>query len=279
MIVALLLLSGCWPLIPGDYVDYTDGDTDDDTGAPAPDELTRVFGAVTWNDFVGGYWDDSAGQGVAFAQSLAEPTDGYTAWDLGYTRDGCLAEADATWLAPAAGAAEDDRITLGGDPDIRIGFEAQYGLYYADLTAEPSGDYDLEPFDGDGNTYAASTAVRMPGRLDYDDSLITGDALQSAPLDDLDRFRWTPRDNAGLYAVVGVRVVRDDGVVSEVVCAAPASAGEIDVDVGALSQTSRADYFVVALGSGYETAVKLDGSDEWSRFIVVKQDIGAVTPE
>lgn len=264
--LALTLLAGCWPYIPGTWDDY------------AVPEGTQAMGHVEWIEPLGGYWEDDTPYGVAYWGWLDPLDTEHDAWDLAYVNEGCVAEAvDPSWFDDAVVEADDETSTLSGEPDIELEWQKRDTRYYADLSDEPTGTYQLEPVHVGGETYAGVDTLVMPAPVEWNTSLLDGDEPQAVSEDELATVKWKPRDDDALYAIVRLLVAKDGAAVESLQCGAPLADGKLELDLGQLSELQRSDYVIVLLGVGRETESILDGAGTRSLFLGARHVEGAVT--
>lgn len=265
MSLALTLLAGCWPYIPGTWEDY------------AVPEGTQAMGHVEWIEPLGGYWEDNTAYGTAWWGWLDPLDTEHSAWDLAYLTEGCTtAGVDPAWLEGKLAPVDDETSTLSGDPSLVLDWARRDNRFYADLGDEPSGTYHLEPVHVGGETYAGADTLVMPDPVEWNTSLFDGQTTQTITEDQLATVKWKPSDDDSLYAIVRLLVARDDTAVESLQCGAPLASGKLELELGKLEELRGSDYVIVLLGVARETESVLDPSGTTSRFLGARHVEGAV---
>lgn len=218
----VLLLPGCWPYIPGSWVD----------NAPA-----RAAGAIIWNEFDGAGWGgDNAPQGEALWGWFQTPQDDFA----------------ADWVLPAPVGCSDNTVDLltwtdrlvelpGGASaissatvDLPLTWSPEARLYEVTLLEGDVGldatSFDLQETALVSGSLAVSPFVLVPGEIPYYGPDPGNEDDAQIPEIGLDQLTVTWSGSAAdLVAVTGILLDGGGNTLERWTCAADGETGEVGI--------------------------------------------------
>ncbi len=261
----VLLLSGCWPMIPGKWADYD-----------VPDE-TQIVGSFNYFQPLGGYWGDPTPNGAVAWGWLDTPQVGLQAVE---PRVGCevVDPADAGDPLDFVDIGATDARMRSSLGTIDLAFSADAKLFYnQDLTEDDAGagvSWTLDNIDSDEGTFHVQTFVVMPPRLAFGGFSLEGDVPDSIARADYP-VTWQAEPGAD-WVVLQLQLETSQSITETALCYAEVGDGAITVPQSIWSKMDTADGMYVYLGSSHETATKIEGVYGASRMASVWYQVGYV---
>ncbi|MBW2256849.1 MAG: hypothetical protein JRI25_19955, partial [Deltaproteobacteria bacterium] len=178
----LVLSTGCWPRIPGQWKDYN-----------VPDE-TILLGQMYWLEPMGDYWTSGDASGAAWWALLDPPTP-MRSEDVYGQPDVCVLDHTSPELEPlfANGGSGTARL-MQGDHEVRLTWDSSID-WYAGLLEE--GDfifdatYDLAPIEFEPHgTLEIEDLVKTPSDFTLDAPLLDTETAPNLTADQL-VFEWS----------------------------------------------------------------------------------------
>lgn len=253
--LAGLLLTACWPRIPGSWSDYADG--------AFPDDASLV-GEITWTELRGGYWTDGDdGDLVSGAVWWGvSPSVGSRAIDQFVEGPGCSQNwAGADWLDGMLNPNGPNQSTVSGS---QVSWELQWqrspDLYLLDLGGQlaPSidADYQIEPLVTRFGPLGPIDVYGPPRLLLGDPSLDGEDppTLSDSQL----HFDWEPVAESDVVVVIET-VNGDFDTVEIVSCLAPGDSTGFTVPPGEFTLWSQSYGAFVDIGVFREAGGDIGG--------------------
>ena len=183
-VLALSLLSGCWPWIPGSANEYKEVDD------------TIFFGFVERNDYIGDYWEDN--DPIAYAQAtLLDDGEDFRWSDYYGDESGCFDTIDGSGatLEPADPDL-DDLTLLSKNQSIELDWLTDSEAFSSGtLDGSDLPDYgstwELLAAQGDDGELRSTTFARMPEQFQILEPEVDGDSVEGHSISsDLD-VAWT----------------------------------------------------------------------------------------
>lgn len=251
-------------MIPGKWADYD-----------VPDE-TQIVGQFNYYQPIGSYWVDSDATGsVAWGWldtpqvglQAVEPTSGCQLLDLDTPAESLdfidIGVTEARMRSP-----------LG---TIELPFDAGQNRFVQDSLTEDDvaagATWTLDNLESDEGTFFVSKFVVIPPRFEF-----AGFELDGAVPDLVDRedytITWEPESGAE-SVLVDVYLIRGSDVIEVATCYADARDRTLTIPVDLWTRLDDANEMQVHLGSGHETASKIEGVYGASRMAGVWYQVGA----
>ncbi len=269
LLLASLLVGGCWPYLPGEWEDYT-----------TPED-TRILGRAYLDEYAGGYWSDGDPQGAIWWAWLDQPETSLKAIEtaapigVGCSTDGPDMD-DFVGLFADPGADSSSLTDPNGD-EISLPYYAEDAMFSSSVSSLPIGQYTLDALAGDnaGNV-KVSTFMRVPAPADIDGVDIDEDSPVTISLSDLD-FVWNPADELAQYIIVTVYLANsDDQIIEMGVCASKYVNGDINFSTSMWTQSGSAVGAYVILSTANEQWVEIGQRGIASRILAERRTVGYV---
>ncbi len=241
-IVLLALAVGCYPAIPGSWSDYAE--TVDSGDTELPDEV-RILGMSMESSYTGNYWSDPDETDANIWWGwTSEALSGWSPLDIIELESGGCVPEQESWdeLLALFGDPGASSSTLAGAEELELSWLPSLKLFLAESERLSTGTYDLEPVETeDQGTLSVDSLFRHPGTPNLVGPRLDGESPESVSLDELG-FSWSPGDEAADYVLINLMPARweDESYVSfeSLLCVAPYSAGEIEIQRDELSDPS-----------------------------------------
>ncbi len=269
LLLASILVSGCWPYLPGSWEDYT-----------TPEE-TRILGRAHLDEPVGGYWQDTTPYGEIWWGWLDKPDTTLLALEL-VAPDGVGCVSGSSHF--------DDFVDMFGDPGadnasltdpngdtIDLAWNDTTGVFSTSIAELPIGQYQLDPLAGDeaGNV-KVSTFMRVPKPADVDGVDLNEESPITIALSELD-FYWNPADELAQYIIVTVVLVDgSDTVIDTGTCASKYVNGDINFATSSWSNADNAVGAQITISTANEQWVEIGERGIASRVLAERREVGFV---
>jgi hypothetical protein len=243
-----LVLSGCWPMIPGKWSDYD-----------VPDE-TQIVGGLSYFEPQGGYWGDPDPSGNVAWGWLDTPQIGLQAIepDFGCTNLEDLETGDPLDFADIGTTEARMRSPLG---TVDFDYDTAATAFFQNaLTADDVGagvEWTLDNVDSDEGVFFVQKFISMPTRLDFSGFIIDGDVPDSVSRGPF-TLTWTPQAGAQ-WVSVQLQLEQGSTITESAACMAEVRDGTLAIPEDIWDDLDEADGMYVLLGSTNETATKIEG--------------------
>jgi len=252
--LAGLVLSGCWPVIPGKADDYL-----------LP-ETALITGGVFMNDPIGDYWDDGSPRGGASwgVLAVASPVNGTDEWGVPGT---CVLNHSATGSTYRSGGTG-TTLLLHNDAEVRMTWTSSGNLWSGALVEadwEVDTDYDLAPVDFTGlGTFEIPGFAKTPdGGFVVTSPEMGGAEMPSVTGPEALTLEWTSKGKAEWVLIYAV-AVDVEGVGLETVSCLVEDTGKFTIPAELWQERSSTAYVSLQIGAlNIEGGtVELNGVDE-----------------